>query len=57
MCQKCNKIVEKVYQKGYCKSCLVEYFNGYKPLLNESHAMNSALVKNIKKKTTQSLGS
>ena len=39
MCQKCHKIVEKIYQKGYCKSCLVEHFKEFQPLLNDAHAV------------------
>ncbi|MDH4262362.1 MAG: hypothetical protein OEV78_04880 [Spirochaetia bacterium] len=46
MCQKCHQIVEKVYQKGYCKKCLVEYFREYQSILNESHAMKSSHFKN-----------
>ena len=37
MCQKCHSIVEKVYQKGYCKSCLAEYFQKIQPILNYAH--------------------
>gem|GEM_PF-2405797 len=47
ICQHCHQIVEKVYQKGYCKSCLVDYFRKYQGVLNESHALKSD---NVKKK-------
>jgi len=40
MCQKCHKIVDKIYQKNYCKSCLAESFKAFKPMLDTSHAMS-----------------
>ncbi|MDH4199584.1 MAG: hypothetical protein OEV66_04305 [Spirochaetia bacterium] len=45
MCQKCHKIVDKVYQKGYCKKCLVEYFKGFQSILNNNHPLKPVVPK------------
>lgn len=42
MCQKCHTIVDKVYQKGYCKNCLVQHFKEYHSILNNSHALKQS---------------
>ena len=45
MCQKCHRIVEKVYQKGYCRECLTLHFKGFQGMLNQGHALNKKIEK------------
>jgi len=40
MCQKCDRMVNKVYQMGYCKKCITEHFKIYREILNGAHAFN-----------------
>ena len=42
ICQSCHVIVENVYQKGYCKKCLVKHFKGLQRVINASHAIRSS---------------
>ena len=42
ICQSCHMMVESVYQKGYCKKCLVKHFKGLQRVINESHAIHSS---------------
>ena len=50
ICANCSHPVDVVYQKGYCKKCVVTLFHSMKHLLNESHALYSSDTtrKNIK---------
>ncbi|MDH5720763.1 MAG: hypothetical protein OEZ13_09140 [Spirochaetia bacterium] len=43
MCQKCDKMVNKVYQMGYCKKCITDHFKIYREILNEAHAFRPHL--------------
>ena len=38
VCQKCNQIVENIYQKGYCKNCLMIFFQPLKKVIDNAHA-------------------
>ncbi|MCB1146318.1 MAG: hypothetical protein KDK41_06790 [Leptospiraceae bacterium] len=37
-CQCCGKIVDRIFQKGYCRDCLVTMFKPLRSILDENHA-------------------
>ncbi len=43
-CQKCNAIVDKVYQSFYCKKCLLKSFEKLRPLLTKAHALQDTSI-------------
>lgn len=43
-CQKCHKMVEKVYQKGYCRACLGEHFRSLRKVINLTHPLQKKIT-------------